>query len=47
MGIEPSFSAWKAITLLESNQRIGATERNRTPDLTITNHLLYRLSYGG
>lgn len=37
-GIEPSFSAWEAEILLESNQRIGATERNRTPDLTITNH---------
>ena len=47
MRIEPSFSAWEAEILLESNQRIGATERNRTPDLTITNRLLYRLSYGG
>ena len=29
------------------NRRIGATEETRTPDLTITNRLLYRLSYGG
>ena len=25
----------------------GAEERNRTPDLLITNELLYRLSYTG
>ena len=25
----------------------GAAERNRTPDLLITNQLLYRLSYSG
>ena len=25
----------------------GAGERNRTPDLLITNELLYRLSYSG
>jgi hypothetical protein len=25
--------------------KIGAAERNRTPDLLITNQLLYRLSY--
>ena len=26
---------------------VGAEERNRTPDLLITNELLYRLSYFG
>jgi hypothetical protein len=26
---------------------VGAGERNRTPDLLITNELLYRLSYSG
>lgn len=31
----------------QRNASDSATERNRTADLTITNRLLYQLSYGG
>ena len=33
--------------IFPSGAKIGAGEMNRTPDLLITNELLYRLSYTG
>ena len=48
MGIEPTWSAWKAGALPLSYTRImqsGAGERNWTPNLLITSQLLYQLSY--
>jgi hypothetical protein len=42
-GVEPFCeTAWYAV-----KQRSGAGERSRTPDLLITNELLYQLSYTG
>ena len=37
----------KALTLANQGFLFGAGEMNRTPDLLITNELLYRLSYTG
>ena len=37
----------KALTLANQGFSFGAGEMNRTPDLLITNELLYRLSYTG
>jgi hypothetical protein len=37
----------KALTLVNQGFSFGAGEMNRTPDLLITNELLYRLSYTG
>jgi hypothetical protein len=37
----------KALTLANQGFLSGAGEMNRTPDLLITNELLYRLSYTG
>ena len=37
--------AWRRRGFLE--MKLGAGKRNRTPDLRITNALLYRLSYSG
>jgi hypothetical protein len=37
----------KAPVSCETGADIGAGEMNRTPDLLITNELLYRLSYTG
>jgi hypothetical protein len=37
----------KALTLASQGFLLGAGEMNRTPDLLITNELLYRLSYTG
>jgi hypothetical protein len=36
-----------ALTLLRVHGECGAGEMNRTPDLRITNALLYQLSYTG
>ncbi|MEY4346079.1 MAG: hypothetical protein RL032_1911 [Pseudomonadota bacterium] len=35
------------LTLRSTGYKSGAGEMNRTPDLLITNELLYRLSYTG
>jgi hypothetical protein len=41
-------SRWDWAKLLDSRLILfGAGKRNRTPDLRITNALLYRLSYSG
>jgi hypothetical protein len=40
-------SSKKALTLANQGFSFGAGEMNRTPDLLITNELLYRLSYTG
>ncbi len=37
----------KPLTLANQGLSFGAGEMNRTPDLLITNELLYRLSYTG
>ena len=37
----------KALNLANQGFSFGAGEMNRTPDLLITNELLYRLSYTG
>jgi hypothetical protein len=37
----------KALNLANQGFLFGAGEMNRTPDLLITNELLYRLSYTG
>ncbi len=37
----------KALTIANQGFLFGAGEMNRTPDLLITNELLYRLSYTG
>ena len=38
---------WKERPSTTEKQRLGAWEEIRTPDLRITNALLYRLSYPG
>lgn len=42
-----ALSIKKALTLANQGFLFGAGEMNRTPDLLITNELLYRLSYTG
>ena len=37
----------KPLTMTAKGFKFGAGEMNRTPDLLITNELLYRLSYTG
>ena len=48
-GFEPAtfWSRTKRATKLRYAPRSGANEGTRTPDLLITNQLLYRLSYVG
>ena len=43
----PPIANKKALTLANQGFLFGAGEMNRTPDLLITNELLYRLSYTG
>ena len=43
----PPIANKKALTLANQGLLFGAGEMNRTPDLLITNELLYRLSYTG
>ena len=43
----PPIANKKALTLANQGPSFGAGEMNRTPDLLITNELLYRLSYTG
>ena len=47
--IELSTTGWKPVTLPLRHARVnsGAGTRIRTPDLMITNQLLYQLSYTG
>jgi hypothetical protein len=45
--ISTEFNKKKAPVSCETGAFIGAGEMNRTPDLLITNELLYRLSYTG
>jgi hypothetical protein len=42
---EKTREAWRRRGFPE--MKLGAGKRNRTPDLRITNALLYRLSYSG
>jgi hypothetical protein len=42
-----SSASKKPLTLANQGLSFGAGEMNRTPDLLITNELLYRLSYTG
>ena len=43
----PPIANKKALNLANQGLLFGAGEMNRTPDLLITNELLYRLSYTG
>jgi hypothetical protein len=46
LGLRVSYMK-KPLTMTAKGVSFGAGEMNRTPDLLITNELLYRLSYTG